>query len=220
MPAHLGGDYSKYPPAIQATFPYVAGSVVELHQTWAVYHRLFMEDQALTELMSKSLGGVLGLFQTALEEAMFLSIARLTDRDNRAQSNLSVWSLEVAVPFAKDSAFAAKVSTSLTDLLAAADDIRKHRHKRLAHFDFNVSLKTTTLPMVLFSELRSVMEKLEDYINLYSEEFGQTKIAFEYIRGHDLTGKAEVTVLKACAYDKLELAGTIPFNEWTIDQPA
>ena len=198
----------------------MAGSVVELHQTWAVYHRLFMEDQALTELMSKSLGGVLGLFQTALEEDMFLSIARLTDRDNRAQSNLSVWSLKAAVPFAKEPAFAAKVSTSLTDLLVAADDIRKHRHKRLAHFDLNVSLKTTALPTVLFSSLRSVIEKLEDYVNLYSEEFAQTRIAFEYIQGHDLTGKAEVTVLKARAYDKLELAGIIPFNEWIRDRPA
>lgn len=220
MIARLNGDYSKFPQAIRGTFPYVAGSACELHQFWTVYHRLFMEDRSHTELMGKALGGILGIFQTALQESMLLTIARLTDKDNRAQRNLSVWSLREAVPFANDPSFSAKVDTALNELVLIAANIRKHRHKRLAHYDLDVSLKTQQLPTITFPEIKSFMEKLEGYVNLFFWEFEQTTMPFGMLRTDDVTASAEACVLKARVYDKLEIAGIIPRGEWLKDRPA
>ena len=94
MPTRLDGDYSRYPDAIKETLPYIAGEACELRQAWSVYHRLFMEDRRLTDVMSQRLGRLLGLFQNILQDRMLLSIARLTDKDNQFQPNLSVWCLE------------------------------------------------------------------------------------------------------------------------------
>src|SRR4030095_13074195 len=99
-----------------------------------------------TAIMDQRLGELLGLVQTVSQDAMFLSIARLTDKDNRSQPNLSVWCLEEAIPFAESPGFENKVRKSLDSIRAAADKIRKHRHKRIAHFDRNVSLKAELLP--------------------------------------------------------------------------
>ena len=105
-----------------------------------------MEDERLAKAMSKHLGGILGWFQNMLQDEMFLSIARLTDKGNRHQPNLSLWCLDEAVPFASDPMFSTTVSQSLSAILAAAENIRKHRHKRIAHFERGVSIKAVALP--------------------------------------------------------------------------
>jgi AbiU2 len=214
MPTSLYGDYSKYPDAIKGIFPYIAGETCELRQKWSAYQRLFMDDQRLTAIMSERFGRLLGLFQTTIQDAMFLSIARLTDRDNRSQPNLSVWCLEEAVPFAKSPGFQKKVSESLQAIRTTAQNVRKHRHKRIAHFDRNVSLKTAGLPKVTVAEIRSLIEMIESYLNLFFREFQQTTMRFDLISGQDITGVAEVSALKAHAYDMFERDGTIPKHEW------
>lgn len=214
MPAALNGDFQKYPEAIREPLSYVAGETCELRQAWAVYHRLFMEDKRLTALLSHQLGGVLGLFQTTLQDEMFLSVARLTDKDNRHQPNLSLWTLRDAVPFAKSPQFAADVDESLRVVCDIAAAVRKHRHKRIAHFDRDVSLKVTPLPVVKFAEIKTVLETIEGYLNLFFWEFEQTTMMFDMLSAHDITGAAEMAVLKAHAYDSLESSGTIPHHEW------
>jgi len=145
---------------------------------------------------------------------MFLSVARLTDTDTRHQPNLSVWTLRDAVPSAKSSDFAAKVDTSLNKIWDAAADIRTHRHKRIAHFDRNVGLKVASLPVVQFGAFKTVLEMIEDYLNLFFWEFEQTTMVFKMLSTDNITGKAEVTAIKAHVYDLLEQNGAIPRSEW------
>jgi len=214
MPSFLNGDYSKYPEVIRETFPYIAGETCQLRQAWAVYHRLFMDDQRLTAIMGERLGRLLGLLQTTNQDAMLLSISRLTDKDSRSQPNLSVWCLEQAVPFAKSPEFQNRVRQSLDSIWSVADNIRKHRHKRIAHFDRNVSLKKEPLPKVPVAEIRALIEMIESYLNLFFLEFEQTTMMFDILRGQDVTGAAEVSAIKAHVYDLLESNGTIPQGEW------
>jgi len=173
MPSFLNGDYSKYPEVIRETFPYIAGETCQLRQAWAVYHRLFMDDQRLTAIMGERLGRLLGLLQTTNQDAMLLSISRLTDKDSRSQPNLSVWCLEQAVPFAKSPEFQNRVRQSLDSIWSVADNIRKHRHKRIAHFDRNVSLKKEPLPKVPVAEIRALIEMIEGYLNKLAERRGE-----------------------------------------------
>jgi len=214
MPSFLNGDYSKYPEVIRETFPYIAGETCQLRQAWAVYHRLFMDDQRLTAIMGERLGRLLGLLQTTNQDAMLLSISRLTDKDSRSQPNLSVWCLEQAVPFAKSPEFQNRVRQSLDSIWSVADNIRKHRHKRIAHFDRNVSLKKEPLPKVPVAEIRALIEMIEGYLNMFFSEFEQTTMMFDILRGQDVTGAAEVSAIKAHVYDLLESNGTIPQGEW------
>ena len=214
MATTLDGDYLKYPAVIRDTFSRIAGETCALRESWLIYHRLFMEDESLTELVSERLGPLLGVFQAILEDKMFLSIARLTDKDTRHQPNLSVWTLRDAVSSAKSSDFATKVDASLNKIWNTAADIRTHRHKRIAHFDRNVGLKLASLPVVQFGAFKTVLEMIEDYLNLFFWEFEETTMVFKMLSTENITGKAEVTVIKAHVYDLLEQNGTIPRSEW------
>jgi hypothetical protein len=173
-----------------------------------------MDDQRLTAIMGERLGRLLGLLQTTNQDAMFLSISRLTDKDSRGQPNLSVWCLEQAVPFAKSPEFQNRVRQSLDSIWSVADNIRKHRHKRIAHFDRNVSLKKEPLPKIPVAEIRALIEMIESYLNLFFSEFEQTTMMFDMLPGQDVTGAAEVSAIKAHVYDLLERNGTIPQGEW------
>jgi len=214
MATNLEGDYSKYPEVIRDAFPRIAGETCQLRETWLIYHRLFMDDERLTQVMSEQFGPLLGVLQTTLEDSLFLSVSRLTDKDNPRQPNLSVWTLKAAVPFSATPGFAATLDVALAEIWRLAADLRLHRHKRVAHFDRDVGLKITPLPEVKLIAFRTVLESIERYLNLFFWEFEQTTMMFDMMSAQEITGKAEVAVLKARAYDLLVETGTIAAGEW------
>ena len=215
MTATIEGDYSKYPISIREVFPLLEGAACELRDSWEVYSHLFMEKKEFTDAMEERLGGVLRVFQSLLQDEMFLSIARLTDKDSRAQTNLSLWNLLASIPDARDASFGEKVRISLDQIYAAAASIRKHRHKRIAHFDFSVSLGAAKLPVVIFKEIRGVLEQIETFLNLFHWEFENGATMFFDARSiYGITGQAVETIYKAQAYDLLEAEGVIPKEEW------
>lgn len=210
----LDGDYSKYPKVIRGTFSRVAGETCDLRQTWLIYHRLFMDDERLTNVLIDGLGPLFGILQSTLEDSLFLSVSRLTDKDNLRQPNLSVWALRDAVPFSSGSTFAADVDAALAEIWRIAADLRLHRHKRIAHFDRNVGLKLVPLPEVKLITFKTILEAIEGYLNLFFWEFEQTTMMFGMLSVHEITGIAEVTSLKARTYDVLQQSGIIPPGEW------
>jgi hypothetical protein len=214
MTTTIAGDYSQFPASIRDVFPHLAGETCELRQSWMLYSHLFMEKKEFTDAMSERLGGMLGILQSLLQDEMLLSIARFTDKDTRGQTNLSLWRLLAAIPDARDVMFGDKVRSSLDQICVAAENVRKHRHKRIAHFDLSVSLDRAVLPVVTFNEIRGVLEQIEKFLNLFYWEFEETTVLFDGLPICDITGHAEVTMYKAQAYDLLEAEGVIPKLEW------
>jgi len=176
-----------------------------------------MENKELTEVLGEALGGLLGMFQALLQDEVFLSIARLMGRDSRSQENLSLWTLwtlHESVPYARDAGFWDRVKSALDQIDEAAANVRKHRHKRIAHFDLPVTLGKAILPAVTFKEIRELLEQIEAFLNLFYWEFGEITMDFNALLAYDITEKAEVTTYKARAYDLLEAEGVIPKWEW------
>jgi hypothetical protein len=173
-----------------------------------------MDDERLTEALSEQLGPLLGVLQNALEDVLFLSISRLTDKDTARQPNLSVWTLKCAIPFCTTPEFPVRVDAVLEEIWKLAADLRLHRHKRIAHFDRDVGLEITPLPEVKFIAFKNVLESIEGYLNLFFSEFDQMPMRFEMLSAHEITGKAEIAALKARAYDILSENGTIPRGQW------
>jgi hypothetical protein len=214
MPAKITGDHSQLPHPIREIFPLIEGEVCELRDTWEVYHYLFMDDVQRTELLAERFGPLLGVFQNLLQDQLFLAIARLTDKDSKAQSNLSLWALTSAIPSARTPSFGAQVQQSLDEIYAHVATVRKHRHKRIAHFDLTVSLNSALLPVVTFEELRLALEKMEAFLNLFHWEFEKTTMLFEGLAPFDITSTAETTAYKSKAYDFLESEGVVAHGEW------
>lgn len=214
MPAKVNADYSSYPSSIREVIPYVEGEVTELRNYWQVYHFLFMEKEQKTKLFSESLGPLLGIFQNLLGAEMILTIARLTDQDSKNYRNVSLWALTSAAQFAKSIDFEQKVNAMLDNIGKTVSKIRTHRHKQIAHFDFEVSLGLAPTPEVLLSEIKVALEQMETFLNYFHLEFANTTVDFESLSSGMIVESAFQTVCKAKIYDELETENKIPFGEW------
>jgi hypothetical protein len=77
-----------------------------------------------------------------------------------------------------------------------------------------VNLRISPLPVVVFKEIPSLLSIIEEYLNLFYWEFGQTTMLFDTLSPHEIVALAEITAFKAKAYDELEGEGLIPKSEW------
>jgi hypothetical protein len=145
---------------------------------------------------------------------MFLAISRLTDRDRGKDENLSYWVLLPAISEARDPGFGLRMTEATTALEIAAANIRQHRNKRLAHFDLDVSLQVEALPPVTFKEIRMVISQMQNLLNEFHQEFGNHTMYFDALVQQGETGQAELTVLKAFAYDQIETEGVVQNGDW------
>lgn len=214
MPSEITGDYSKYPESIRNIFPYVTGEVCELRSSYTVYKQLFMQERSFTEKMSGYLGPLLGVFQNNLEDQLFLSVSRLTDRDSRSNKNLSLWSLNIAAQQSDDEEFVSTVAGKLDRIKTAVAAIRRHRSRRIGHFDLKTSLAQATLPVVTFTHINTAITLIEEYLNLFYQKYEDTTMLYDTLSGYDIYGKAYDTVVKAITYDELEKEGTVRQNEY------
>ncbi|MCE9609313.1 MAG: hypothetical protein K8R23_03700 [Chthoniobacter sp.] len=218
MSSKLEGDYSRYPTSVRDIFPYLCGEVVQLRETWEVFRRLFMEDKALTELLVERLGPLLGTTQNLLQDELLLTLSRLTDNSKWKDPILSLWSLEAAIS-PNNPTFQSTVRTELAAMKLQAENITKHRHKRIAHLDRAVAIQVTKLPTVTFTEIHGLLERIEAFLNLFYREFEGSTMRFDSMSGDDITSVAEITALKAKAYDSFVRSGTVPKFAWRNEKP-
>ena len=141
------------------------------------------------------------------------SIRRLLDRDSRGQRNLTFWALaEVCAIW--DIEFSDRLKNDIEQLDMTTSTLKTHRHKRIAHYDLDVSLKRIDLPPVILSGIREAIEAIECIVNSVAQHACKTTIFFEVLDHRDITTKAEVAVAKATAYDSLVIEGTIDKVLW------
>lgn len=213
MPSKVSGDFSKYPEAIREVFPYLFGETCVLRSDWQVYHHLFIANEGRTSIFADHLGALLGTFQNQLQDKMFISISRFTDRDRGPYKYLSLWTL-VDCCQSWDPVVAIELSTQVEKLESSVQNIRAHRHRRLAHYGLSVSLERTALPVVLLSEIKEAIKNIELVINFVARKACNTTIFFEVLDHRDITSAAEITVCKAAAYDDFVGKGTIASDAW------
>ncbi len=209
MPAKVTDDYSAFPKSIQEVIPYVEGEVYELRNLWGVHNYLFIEDRKRCVLFSEAFGPLLGVFQSLIEEEIILQISRLTDKDSTKQPNLSLWSLTPAIQSAKNKSFGREVCDSLKKISDAVKNIRKVRHKQIAHFDRKSSLDPSVLPTIIFADFRMTLELMEEFLNLFHWEFESTTVGFDSLSPGEIVEAATMTACKSKAYDSLESQGKI-----------
>jgi hypothetical protein len=213
MPAQSTDDYSKYPEPLRDVLPYLHGEVCYLRARWAVFKHLFISNPDRTKEFGERLGGLLGFFQSHLQDGMIIGIARLLDRDGLLQKNLTMWSLAERCE-RWEAPVAIDVRSALGRLVEHVSELRSHRHKRIAHFDLPASLGHSRLPDLTFAKIREAIEQLETILNLVSQRAVNTTTMFAMLDHRDITTTAEITIYKAMAYDVAVAEGKIELLDW------
>jgi hypothetical protein len=208
MPAKVNDD------SIRDVMPYLDGEVIELRKHWQIYYLLFMDKEQKTNFFVERFGILLGILQNLLGAQMILTIARLTDKDSKNQRNLSLWALTDAVQFANGKDFGQKVNYALAAIRTAVAKTRTHRHKQIAHFDLEASLGLSPVPEVFLSEIKTALEQMDDFLNLFHMEFTKTSVGFDSLSSGMIVESALVTACKAKVYDELESEKKVSLGEW------
>ncbi len=203
MFAKVNADYTSFPATIRDAMPIIDGELHELRMYWQVYRFLFMEKKQKTIFLFKRFGPMLGLFQSLLESQMILSISCLTDKDNRYQQSLSLWVLQKAIPFAKDKQFGRKVNAALKRISKTVKPVRLHRNKHIAHFDLKVATGQSPLQPVVFRQLKSALQQMEKFLNLFNWEFQQMPHDYENLPCDEITMQAFETACKSKVFDEM-----------------
>lgn len=101
---------------------------------------------------------------------------------------------------------------ALNQIAAAAEPVRTHRHKHVAHSDA-ASVDISLLPPVTPRALKSILEQMEAFMNLFYSEFMHTSVSYDELEPDTIVGHTQLTIKKAQAYDWLESQQKIPSGQ-------
>jgi hypothetical protein len=179
MPSQINGDFSDFPQSIRKHISFVAGEVGTLRYNWEVYRDFFMQKREYTELINEFMGEAFEMFQKLLQNEIFLLISKLTDQDRGDNQNLSLWCLDASFEkfTGKERVNNAKAKKDI--IIKMAEEIRRHRSKRIVHTDKKASFNLGILNEVKFKTIGEVIKEIENYINIFYKEFERKPMRFD-----------------------------------------
>jgi len=154
----------------------VNDQVILLSYRWKIFCQLFDSGQDNIDVLNKSGSNVFELFQRLALDDVMISLSKLTDPEGVGdKENASVRNL-----LAKASAHLklesnAEIEALMAKLDGHVENLRKHRHKVLAHADLRHALTACALPAVTYDDLENAMATLQSIISkIASEVYGWT----------------------------------------------
>jgi hypothetical protein len=103
--------------------------LIRLHANWQIYKQLFTVSEERYEILNSTAPGFFRLIQDVLVDNAVVSLSRLTDPARFTSFARLVKELKGQV----DHSFLESLRADLAALQSACEDIRQHRHKRVAH---------------------------------------------------------------------------------------
>lgn len=155
--------------------------IVGLHDAREQYLILFGHSAARVEMLNACAAWFFGLVQRVLLREIILAVSRITDREESlGKSNLVLASLLADPMLADDAGLARELREAIQSAIDAAEPIRVHRHKYIAHLDHAVAIDSpeATIPPLLKADIDGAVAKIEDAYNLHGLRTRQTHAMF------------------------------------------
>lgn len=165
-------------PEARELFDALNYEVTSLHMTWKLYRELFGTSEDRVKILTHAAPVLSYALQHHMQDAVYIGIARLTDRETTCgQPNLVLCRLHevlgASTPTARD-----RLQAALDGLFASTAAFRKHRHKRIAHNDLDNALQKTRT----FESRQAVEDALtaiRECLNIVNSEVDGSPTAFE-----------------------------------------
>lgn len=156
---------------------------IQLHFHWIIYRQLFASSQANTALLNERGSNVFFLLQRLIFDNVSLSLSKFTDPPKQGRnSNLSIPLLIERV--AEDSQ---SLSNELRNLFVKLQEkctaFRLHRNKRIAHADYNHSLKIESdpLPGISRADVEDALSAFRDILNKVELHYFNSQTAYQML---------------------------------------
>lgn len=181
---------NEIPDSIKHIFAQLKNEITSLHARWKIYSQLFAHSEERTKLLNRSAPTFFVFIHEVLIDHIQLAIGKLTDDPGTGdKQNLSLRMLDEHVKELKIDSLSAKLKDIRVDLFGAdpptnslkCEAIRKHRNKRIAHFDYNTAISDAieTLPGVSRQMIEDVLFLMRNYMNTIEGYFCQSTYLYE-----------------------------------------
>jgi len=189
---------AKVPEPHQQVFEAIDTRVCWLHLLWNTYRQLF-GDVAKVELLNRAAPGWAKVQQDVLLEGVMLGLTRLTDRlETGGRQNLVLERLK-ELASKGNVGLSREVDDAVVSAKKACDVLRKHRDKRLAHPDLEVSLDSSLLPPFSRESIEAALEKVRELMNKLNHHFRGGATMYE-----DTFAQGDAECLMECIEDGLK----------------
>jgi exopolyphosphatase/guanosine-5'-triphosphate,3'-diphosphate pyrophosphatase len=147
---------------VRTLFHRIHEEAILLFYRWKIYRQLFARGQENLNLLNRSGSNVFALLQGLIQENVFLTLCRLTDREKTGPyENLSLGNLLGKAETVFETNVRVDLQGKLKKLVEATDKFRVHRRKRIAHLDLMHAINPEQLPTVQYAEVEESLSCLE-----------------------------------------------------------
>lgn len=178
---------SRLPVEVRDLFAAVWAQVAELHASWRILSDLFTGDPIRVALLKETAPAFFLIVRRALQDAMVLRIARLTDPAKQgAFENISLAALFTAVQSRTDPRTATSLASILVELKNMSKPVRTRRNRVVAHLDKPTILLQATepLPGVSREQFEQILEQMCSFLNRIEVAFGIAESHFGHVVMH------------------------------------
>jgi hypothetical protein len=150
--------------------------LIRAHAEWLIFKQLFTVSDDRFELMSNTAPAFFRLIQDMLVDSSVISVSRLTD----PASYRSLPRLVKLLKTQTDHSSFAEIQRDLSDLVSQCEDIKEHRHKRVAHRSRQTeapmfSEKPTKLPPLTRKKIEGALHAMAALMNKILRLFESTE---------------------------------------------
>jgi hypothetical protein len=214
--AHVLENISeKIPENTRRIFSLLSGEVLWLREKWLNYNYLFGHSPERVEALNQGGPTFFYILDYLFIDDFILTLSRLTDPAEAKESNLSFEQLIVMLDKNAHSELIQKLTPLLKSLRDKAASVRKHRHKRVAHSDFDTAVRPDdVLPAVSRQTIENALLEAESFLNAFDFYFTGEELLHDTLIIQNGSDVLFAKLLKAREYEELERDGKIPQGTW------
>ncbi len=209
---------SGLPEEIAAGFEQLSLDLTWAYARWITCSELYMRSKDRIKLLNESAPAFFSLIQRVLADDIQMALCRLADPagSGRGKTNLSLRAIANALPHTtKDAPLIADVQKAVGSFTDQCKPFIAQRHKRIAHRDLEVALKTgaTMLPKATVSMLGAALASAAEILNTIEAHYCQSETHYS---GLAMSGAAEALVHDVAAglrYRELQDSGIIDWSD-------
>jgi len=209
-------DTKSIPKELEDVYEKVRSEVILLHGWWLTYRQLYGTSKERVDLLNECAGFFFYLIQNALMDGTQLILTKLADRARTfGKKNMSLELIcEVVNELGNEELFSS-LNESLIRYRELCSIFKKHRDKRITHFDFETFVNETSisLPGVSRSMVEEALKELRYFMNQVDGFYLDTEMGYEYFN-EPTGGDALIEALKrGLRYEELLRDKKIDFRD-------
>lgn len=205
------------PTCIAEIYDELRSEVTWLHGRWICYRQLYATSPKRIDLLNESASTFFYIIEDVLLSDVQISLCKLTDpAESGKYKNFSLKQLQARLDEGADQSLSADCKALLKVLSTQCSLFRTRRHKKLAHLDLAVALRTPPYPLPGVSRdmIENALDTVRRFLNAIERHYNGNEFGYEHFNMNG-DGEALIATLRSgLRYEELLQERRLPHDDW------